>query len=125
MVEHVIQVETETKVIHAAIAIALDLQRPQVGTVLKKLCACDHNHHSHCICGGWITRESLIEDPAKERTVVLSALKSLCADIETLRFFHRLHQRIPLDMLEITLFKQHLTASQIQGRDRKRSFGQV
>src|SRR3984957_16913444 len=91
LVEDIVHVKAEAKVIDAAVAIALDLKRPEVRTVLEQAGACHHHHDPKRIALRRRGSEALAKNLSKESSIVFRALEIFCADEGHLRLLQRVH----------------------------------
>src|SRR5262249_26315158 len=105
LIKDVVHVEAKAQVIHAAAAIAFDLNRPPICAAFEQSGACDDDEYAQ---GTTLSRTAVdlpVEEIAEECPVVLRSLKRSGADVRTHRFLHRLHQRTPIDALEVVLLE--------------------
>src|SRR2546427_3745213 len=75
LIEDVVDVEAETKVVDAAVAITLNLERPKIGTAFKQARACHHHDNAKRIAFRRLRCQALTQNFAEESGVVLGPLK--------------------------------------------------
>src|SRR2546425_11671619 len=92
LVKNISHVEPEAQMVYAAVAVAFNLQRGEIGSPLEQLRTGDHDNNAHRTRCRLVTTDSLIQKFSEECAVVLTALQCFRPEPRALCLLQRFHQ---------------------------------